>query len=49
MNKDKEIIECIDNAYYKFSDDFDEFAENFNANDVKDAFLEFINSFMKNY
>ena len=46
MNKDKQIIECIDYAYYKLND---EFAENFNAYDVKDAFLEFINSFMKNY
>ena len=46
MSKDKQIIECINNAYYKLND---EFAENFNAYDVKDTFLEFISIFMKNY
>ncbi len=49
MKRDPLVIEQIDNAFFACSDDFDELAESFNAYEVKDAFLEFISSFMKNF
>ena len=44
--KNEEIIEHAENAFFTFQDEFSEFFDPFF---VRDAFLEFMTSFMKNY
>lgn len=48
-NNSKIILEQVDYAFSSISEDDDELSLKFNSFDVRDAFLEFICSFMKNY